>query len=149
MRKLVLLGGTAAAAAAAWKVFVRIQGDAELVFDGGLSGMSAGEGSVHGEVTIMNRGRQPAILRKVEGRLVDGPPGRVLVTRKESRPHRRGWWVSNVLEPGQSCVAEVDVEVDTPGSDPIVIELDAHEIGRGLITHRTLRFEIPAPAPAA
>lgn len=150
----VLLGalGVAGAAAGGWTVFAGLQGNAEFAFEEQtLSGVVVRDRVVHGEITVTNRGRQGGVLHRFEGRILEGPPGRVLVTRKGSRPPHAGWWVSNCLKPGESCVAEVDIELREPGTGPVVIELDAHEIGRKLVVHRTLRIPLvlPAPQPAA
>jgi hypothetical protein len=132
---------------AGWRAFTRIQGDSELVYDTpSLSNLVTQDRSVHGEITITNRGKQGGVLHRFEGRVVSGPPGRVLVTRKGSKPPERGWWVSNCLKPGESCVAEVDVELDEAPSGPVTVELDAHEVGRSLKVHRVLRLSVPLAA---
>jgi hypothetical protein len=129
---------------AGWRTVARIQGDAELVYETPtLANLVTDERSAHGELTITNRGKQGAVLHKFDARIVSGPAGRVLVTRKESKPPERGWWVSNCLKPGESCVAEVDVELDDPPTGPVTIELDAHELGRSLKVHRVLRLSVP------
>lgn len=145
--RLVVVAGAVGAVVAAWKVFVRLQGDSEVAFaTEELSGVTAAHGVVRGQIELVNRGRQLSTLRRVEGRIVAGPPGRVLVTRAGSRPHQRGWWVSNLLSPGESCVAEVEIELQEGATGPVVIEVDAEEIGRGLAAHRTARFRVPVPA---
>jgi hypothetical protein len=98
---------------------------------------------VHAEVELVNRGREPAVVRRVDSNLVEGPPGRVSVTRRDSRPPERGWWVSNILRPGETCLADVEVELHEPGSGPVVVELDVHEIGRRLLVHRKIRLALP------
>lgn len=145
MRRLLLAAlALAGAGTGGWAVFARLQGDSELVFQSDkLSDLIVHQRSAHGQITITNQGRQGGVLHRFDGRIVSGPPGRVLVTRKGSRPPERGWWVSNVLKPGESTVAEVDVELDEPARTPVIIELDAHEIGRRLTVHRTLRLSIP------
>jgi hypothetical protein len=110
--------------------------------------MGTAEGSVHAEVELVNRGREAGVIRKVEGTLVEGPPGRVLVTRKDSQPPQRGWWVSNILKPGETCVAEIDVELVGPGQGPVIVALDLHEIGRRLVVHRRTRLTLPIGVPA-
>ena len=59
--------------------------------------------------------------------------------------------MSNILKPGETCVAEIDVELAEPGPGPVIVELDAHEIGRRLIVHRRTRVTLPVgiPAPAS
>lgn len=147
---LGLTGAGAAAATAGWFVLARIQGDSEIGF-GPATIIGTAEGSVHAEVELVNRGREAGVIRKVLGEMVDGPPGRVLVTRKDSQPPQRGWWVSNILKPGETCTAEVDVELVGPGEGPVIIALDAHEIGRRLLVHRRTRLTLPigAPTPAS
>lgn len=151
MSRRVLVGaGAAAAAVAAWNVFVRVQGDSHVAFTAAeLSEVFSSHGAVHGRIGLVNRGRQLSTLRRVEGHLLEGPPGRVLVTRLGSKPHQRGWWVSNLLAPGQSCVAEVDIELEEAPTGPVVIELDAEDIGRGVAAHRTTRIRVPVPAVTA
>jgi hypothetical protein len=152
LRKLVVgLAGIGGAAAAGWVALVRIQGDSHLVYEPqklGSVSWSADGRTAHGEIGIVNRGKVGGVVHKVFGRIVDGPPGRVLVTRRGSRPPARGWWQSNCLLPGESCAAEVDVELDGAPDGPVTIELDAHEIGRRLVVHRTVRLALPAPHPA-
>jgi hypothetical protein len=150
MRKLlVALLGLAGAAAAGWTAFARWQGDGEIAYDADhLSDVRVGDQSVHGEIGLTNRGRQGAVLYRMEGRILQGPPGRVFCTRKDSRPPERGWWVSNVMKPGDSCIAEVDVELAEPVTGPLVIELDVSEIARRLIVHRTLRIPVSVPVAA-
>ena len=148
MRRLLLLSTAAGALVAGWKVFERVQGDSEVAFAADeLSDVAAVHGVVHGQIELVNRGRQLSTLRRVEGRIVSGPPGRVLVTLQGSKPHQRGWWVSNLLQPGESCVAEVEIELQEPPTGAVVVELDAEDIGRGLAVHRTGRIRVPVPAP--
>ena len=151
MRRLVLIAAAATGAAVAgWKVFERVQGDSEVTFAAAeLSDVAAAHGVVHGHIELVNRGRQLSTLRRVEGRIVQGPPGRVLVTLRGSTPHQRGWWVSNLLKPDESCVAEVEIELQEPPTAPVVIELDAEDIGRGLAVHRTARIAVPLPVVTA
>jgi hypothetical protein len=140
------MGGLGGTLVAGWQAVVRIQGNAEFVYESPtLAHVAAHDKSIHGEVTVTNRGKQGGVLHKFEGRIVGRPPGRVLVTRQGSRPPERGWWVSNILKPGESCVAEVDVELDEPPTGPVIIELDAHEVGRRLKVHRILRVPLPLP----
>lgn len=146
-----LLGTTglaAGAATAGWFVLARVQGDSEMGF-GPSTIMATDEHSAHAEVELVNRGREAGVIRKVEGTLVEGPPGRVTVTRKDSQPPQRGWWVSNILKPGETCTAEIDVELVGPGSGPVIVALDVHEIGRRLLVHRRSRITLPIGAPSA
>lgn len=151
IRGLLAAAGLASAGATAgWFVLARIQGDSEIGF-GPSTVIGTDEGSVHAEVELVNRGREAGVIRKVLGEMVEGPPGRVLVTRKDSQPPQRGWWVSNILKPGESCIAEIDVELVGPGPGPVIIALDAHEIGRRLLVHRRTRLTLPigVPSPAS
>ncbi len=143
IRGLLGLAGLATAGATAgWFVLARIQGDSEIGY-GPSTVIGTDEGSVHAEVELINRGREAGVIRKVEGTMVEGPPGRVLVTRKDSQPPQRGWWVSNILKPGESCIAEIDVELVGPGAGPVIVALDVHEIGRRLLVHRRTRLTLP------
>ena len=147
-RLLVTTAGMGGALVAGWRTFTRLQGDAELVYEGSaLANLVADDRSAHGEITIVNRGKQGAVLHKFDGRIAEGPPGRVLVTRKGSKPPERGWWVSNILNPGESCVAEVDVELVEAATEPVTIELSAHEIGRRLKAYRRRRLTVPMAVP--
>lgn len=139
-------GMAGAAATAGWFVLARVQGDSEIGF-GPSTVMGTDEGSVHAEVELINRGREGGVIRKVDGTLVEGPPGRVLVTRKDSQPPQRGWWVSNILKPGETCIAEIDVELVGPGAGPVIVALDVHEIGRRLLVHRRTRLTLPIGVP--
>ena len=149
IRMLVGAAGLATAGATAgWFVLARVQGDSEMGY-GPSTIMGTAEGSVHAEVELVNRGREAGVIRKVEGVLVEGPPGRVLVTRKDSHPPQRGWWVSNILKPGETCVAEIDVELVGPGQGPVIVALDVHEIGRRLLVHRRTRLTLPIGVPTS
>jgi len=146
-----VLGGAGlvgAAATAGWFALARIQGDSEIGY-GPCTVMGTADGTVHAQVELLNRGREAGVIRRVDGALVEGPAGRVLVTRKESQPPERGWWVSNILKPGESCMAEIDVELTEPGPGPVIVELDLHEVGRRLLVHRKIRLTLPAGVPAA
>ncbi len=139
---LGVAGLASAAATAGWFLLARIQGDSEMGF-GPSTVIGTAEGSVHAEIELINRGREAGVIRKVEGILVEGPPARVLVTRKGSKPPQRGWWESNILKPGETCVAEIDVELAAPGPGPVIVALDVHEIGRRLLVHRRTRLTLP------
>jgi hypothetical protein len=140
-------GLAGAAATAGWFALAKVQGDSEIGY-GPSTVLETSEGTTHAEVEIVNRGREGGVIRRVDARLVEGPPGRVLVTRKDSSPPERGWWVSNILKPGETCVAEIDVELTEPGPGPVIVELDLHEIGRRLLVHRKTRLTLPAGVPA-
>ncbi|MDQ4070246.1 MAG: hypothetical protein M3203_12365 [Actinomycetota bacterium] len=149
MRTVLGAAGVAGAAATAgWFLLAKVQGDSEMGF-GPSTVIGTADGSVHAEIELVNRGREAGVIRKVEGTLVDGPPARVLVTRKGSKPPQRGWWESNILRPGETCVAEIDVELVAPGTGPVIVALDIHEIGRRLLAHRRTRLTLPIGVPAA
>ncbi len=141
-------GVAGVAATAGWMALARIQGNSEMGF-GTTTVIETTEGSVHAEVVLVNRGREGGVIRRLDGRLVEGPTGRVLVTRKDSQPPQRGWWVSNILRPGETCIAEVDVELAESGPGPLIIELDLHEIGRRLLIHRKTLLTLPAGVPTS
>lgn len=148
-RVLLRSGGVVGVAATAgWFALARAQGDSEMGF-GPCRVLETAESAVHAEVEIVNRGREAGVIRRLDGRLIEGPTSRVLVTRRDSHPPRRGWWVSNILRPGESCVAEIDVEVAQPSRGPVIVELDLHEIGRRLLVHRKLRVALPTGVPAS
>jgi hypothetical protein len=147
-----VVAGLAGAAALGWAALVKVQGDSLIAVEGeALADVVADVGgdrrSFHGDVTLVNRGKAGGVVHRVEGRVVGTPSGRVLVTRQGSRPPERGWWQSNCLVPGESCVAEVEVELDEPASGPVTVELDVHEVGRRLKVHRIVRLSVPVPAP--
>jgi hypothetical protein len=149
-RALVGASGLVGAAVSGWFALVRIQGDSEMGF-GPCTVIHTDDREAHAEVTIVNRGREGGVIRRLDGKVVDGPPSRVLVTRRDSQPPQRGWWVSNILKPGETCVAEIDVELIAPGAGAVIVELDLHEIGRRLVVHRKTRLTLPignAPRPA-
>lgn len=146
-----LLGGTGlagAAATAGWFALARVQGDSEMGF-GPSTVLETREGAIHAEIEVVNRGREGGVIRRIDGLLVEGPSARVLVTRRDSHPPQRGWWVSNILRPGESCVAEIDVELAEASPGPVIVELDLHEIGRRLLVHRKVRLTLPTAAPTA
>ena len=138
-----VVGGAALVGAAAWTAFKKAQGDSHMAFEpAALSDVHGDPRSLHGEITIVNRGTVGGVVHKVEGRLVDGRDGKVLVSRKDGKAPERGWWRSNCMAPGDSCVAEVDVELTEPAAGPVEVELDIHEIGRRLKVHRLVRVTV-------
>ena len=141
-------GLAGAAATAGWFALARAQGDSEMGF-GPCTVLETSESAVHAEIEIVNRGREAGVIRRLDGRLVEGPTSRVLVTRRDSHPPQRGWWVSNILRPGESCVAEIDVEIAAASPGPVIVELDLHEIGRRLLVHRKIRVTLPTGVPAS
>ena len=146
-----VLGATGlagAAATAGWFALARIQGDSEMGY-GPCTVIESSDARVHAEVEIVNRGREAGVIRRVDATLVEGPAARVLVTRRDSHPPHRGWWVSNILRPGESCRAEIDVEVAESAPGPVIVELDIHEIGRRLLVHRKTRLTLPTGVPAS
>ncbi len=141
-------GVLSAAATAGWFLLAKVQGDSEMGF-GPSTVIDTAEGGAHAEIELINRGREAGVIRKVEGTLVEGPPARVLVTRKGSKPPQRGWWESNILKPGETCIAELDVELAAPGPGPVIVALDVHEIGRRLLVHRRTRLTLPIGVPTS
>ena len=141
-RTVVGATGLVGAATTGWFALVRIQGDSEIGY-GPCTIIDTDERAVHAEIAIVNRGREPGVIRRLDGVVVDGPSAKVLVTRKDSRPPHRGWWVSNILKPGESCIAEIDVELVEHAAGPVIVELDVHEIGRRLVVHRKTRLTLP------
>jgi hypothetical protein len=150
-----VVAGVAGAAALGWAALVRVQGDSLIAVEGDtlsdvvadvVADVGSEARSLRGDVTLVNRGKAGGVVHRVEGRVVGKPSARVLVTRRGSRPPERGWWQSNCLVPGESCVAEVEVELDEPATGPVVVELDVHEVGRRLKVHRIARLAVPVPA---
>ena len=111
---------------AVWQAFVRRQGDSEMVWlSDHLDDLTRSDGNATGTIGIENRGRQLGVARRVEGTVVGGQ-GRVRATLQGSRPPERGWWVSNILKPGERCVAEIDVELESdPAGVFLMLELTA------------------------
>jgi hypothetical protein len=140
------VAGVAGAGVVGWAAFKKVQGDSLMTFEPPvLAGVTGDARTIHGEIPIVNRGKVGGVVHKVEGRVVDGRDAKVLVTRKDSRTPERGWWRSNCLAVGESCVAEVDVELAEPATGPVEIELDIHEIGRRLKVHRVQRLTVAPP----
>ena len=135
-------------AAAGWAALVRSQGDSLMTLEPeALTNVTGDNRIMHGEVTVFNRGKAGGVIHKADVRLVSGGTGRVLITRKDSRTPERGWWRSLCLTPGESCVGEIDIELDEPAlGSSLVIELDLHEVGRRLKVHRVVRLTVPVPA---
>ena len=141
------LGG--AGAWAGWKLLVKRTGDPLFVWtDIELSNVTRTGSTLSGTIGIANRGSALGVVRRVDGRVVSGGAGRVLATLQGSDAPERGWWYSNFLQPGESCVAEVDVELDGETDAPVEIELTIQELGRRLFQYRTIRLTVD-PAPAA
>lgn len=145
-RMLAAAAAVLGLASAGWLVLTRVQGDSDVVVDGEeLASVTVAGTGVSGHVRLTNRGRQIAVVRRVEGRLLTGS-GAVHVTRLGSRPPERGWWVSNLLAPGESCVAEVDIELTRQPDDEVTVELMCQEIGRRPLITRVSRIRVPLPA---
>ena len=149
MKRLVALVMAGAAGVwLGWRALVRRTGDSQMVWlSRELEEVERRDGLVMGAARIENRGNALGVVRRVEGRLVDGGSGRVLVTRRGSSPPERGWWVSNILQPGESCVAEIDVHPDGDLTGPITLELTVQEMGRRIFQYRTVRLGVPSPEP--
>jgi len=124
----VALAAAAGGAAVGLKTFKWWRGDSRMVWLSEVLGRSLG------------------VVRRVEGRIVSGASGAVLCTLQGSRPPERGWWVSNLLRPGMSCVAEVDLLLEADPTGPIIVELTLQEMGRRVFQYRTARVHVPVPA---
>lgn len=150
MRRLLLVAGAlAGAAAGGWRYLVCRTGDPRFEWVAReLADVRRDGRTLSGTIGIVNRGTALGVVRKVEGRVVTGGPGRVLVTLQGSAPPERGFWVSNFLDPGESCVAEVDVELEAEHAGPVTVELTAQELGRRLFQYRRAEVAVPEPAPA-
>ena len=149
MRVPVSLAAAAAGTVMGVKTFTWWRGDSRMVWmSGHLAEVDRLDGTLTGVIGIRNEGRGLGVVRRVDGHLVSGATGAVLATLQGSRPPERGWWVSNILKPGETCIAEIDVELVGPGTGPVIIALDAHEIGRRLLVHRRTRLTLPIGVPA-
>ena len=141
-----VLVGTAIAGGAAivgWAAIVRRTGDPKMEWAGDrLDDVSRHDSTISGTLGIVNRGSAIGVVRRVDGRIVQGGTGRVLVTLRGSRPPERGWWVSNFLDPGESCVAEVDIVLDRPTNGDVEVELVLQELGRRPLQHRAVRVKV-------
>jgi hypothetical protein len=146
-RLLTLAGAVFGLCAAGWLILIRRQGDSKMAWSATeLSDVERWDGTITGTLGIENRGRSLGVVRRVEGRIVEGARGSVLATLRGSRPPQRGWWVSNILKPGESCVAEIDVVLeDTEPQWPLTIELVAQEMGRRVFQYRAARVNVPPP----
>ncbi len=146
----VVAGGLAAAAGGAalgFKTFTWWRGDCRMVWlSEVLADVDRLAGTLTGTIGIQNQGRSLGVVRRVEGHIVSGATGAVLATLQGSRPPERGWWVSNLLRPGMSCVAEIDLLLETEPVGPMVIELTLQEMGRRVFQYRTARVHVPLPA---
>jgi len=141
------LAAAAGGAAVGVKAFTWWRGDSRMVWLSEVLGeVDRLDGTVSGVVGIRNQGRALGVVRRVEGRIVSGASGAVLATLQGSRPPERGWWVSNILQPGMSCVAEIDLVLEAEPTGPITIELTLQEMGRRVFQYRTARVHVPLPA---
>jgi hypothetical protein len=146
-RIAIAVAATLGGVLGAWALFVRVQGDSEVAFGAAqLADMWADDPTLHGTIELHNRGRQPAVVRRVSGRIVEGSPATVTVTRAGTTSNEFRCWVANLLPPGERCSALVDIELVQPADGPIVVELDVEEIGRSLAVHRETQFTVHPPA---
>lgn len=144
---LALAAAAGGAAAIGFRTFTWWRGDSRMVWLSEVLGeVDRLDGAITGVIGIQNRGRSLGVVRRVEGHIVSGATGAVLATLQGSRPPERGWWVSNILQPGMSCVAEIDVLLEAEPTGPVVVELTLQEMGRRVFQYRTARVHVPVPA---
>ncbi|HEX7277821.1 MAG TPA: hypothetical protein VF244_10645, partial [Acidimicrobiales bacterium] len=130
-KALLAMAAAAGGAVLGFRTFTWWRGDCRMEWlSEVLDEVDRLDGTLSGVIGIQNRGRSLGVVRRVEGHIVSGATGAVLATLQGSRPPERGWWVSNILQPGQSCVAEVDVLLEAEPTGPVVIELTLQEMGR-------------------
>ncbi|MEA2686937.1 MAG: hypothetical protein QOE93_2132 [Actinomycetota bacterium] len=142
----VALAAAAGGAVAAAKTFTWWRGDSRMVWMSEvLSDVDRLNGTLTGTIAIQNQGRALGVVRRVEGHIVAGATGAVLATLQGSRPPERGWWVSNILRPGGSCVAEIDLLLEAEPTGPIVVELIVQEMGRRVFQYRKAQVTVPLP----
>jgi hypothetical protein len=142
----VVLAASAAGVVVGVKAFTWWRGDSHMVWTSDrLSDVDRLNGTLTGVIGIQNRGRTPGVVRRVEGHIVSGASGAVLATLQGSRPPERGWWVSNILRPGMSCVAEIDLLLEAEPTGPVVVELTIQEVGRRIFQYRSARLSVPLP----
>ncbi len=138
------LAAAAAAAVVGAKTFTWWRGDCRMAWQSDqLSEVDRLDGTLTGVIGIQNQGRSLGVVRRVDGHIVSGAAGAVLATLQGSRPPERGWWVSNILQPGQSCVAEIDLLLEAEPTGPVVVELTLQEMGRRVFQYRTARVTVP------
>jgi hypothetical protein len=145
MSRVRVLGTTATIAlglVAGWKLFTRMQGDSDIVVDDASFASEPDVAHVvRGSIAFSNRGRQTGVLRRVAVTVLGEPDATVTVERRGSRPHQPGWWVANLVHPGETTVADIEICFpQDPG--PTVLEVDIEEIGRGLLRHRSSRHVV-------
>jgi hypothetical protein len=142
----VAAAAAVASAVVGVKTFTWWRGDCHMAWQSDeLSEVERLDGALTGVIGIQNRGRSLGVVRRVEGRVVSGATGAVLATLQGSRPPERGWWVSNILRPGMSCVAEIDILLEAEPTGPVVVELTVQEMGRRVFQYRTARVTVPVP----
>ncbi len=129
------------------KTFTWWRGDSHMVWQSDhLAEVDRLDGTITGLIGIQNQGRSLGVVRRVTGHIVSGATGAVLATLQGSRPPERGWWVSNILQPGMSCLAEIDLLLEAEPTGPVVVELTLQEMGRRVFQYRTARVTVPLPA---
>ncbi len=146
IRVPVGLAAAAAGAVVGVRTFTWWRGDCRMAWLAEeLSEVDHRPGTLTGLIGIQNQGRSLGVVRRVDGRIVSGATGAVLATLQGSRPPERGWWVSNLLRPGMSCTAEIDVLLEAEPTGPVVVELTLQEMGRRVFQYRTVRVTVPVP----
>ena len=140
------LAAAVASAVVGVKTFTWWRGDCRMAWQSDqLSEVDRLNGTLTGVIGIQNQGRALGVVRRVDGHVVSGATGAVLATLQGSRPPERGWWVSNILRPGMSCVAEIDILLEAEPTGPIVLELTVQEMGRRVFQYRTAEVTVPVP----
>ncbi|MCL5292756.1 MAG: hypothetical protein M1548_09630 [Actinobacteria bacterium] len=149
---LALAGGYAA-------YYIKRQGDSDIVLV--TQSIEAPElikpeemATFSRSLTFENRGTQDGVLLDVR---VSAPraPGVLIepsIVRKGTRPSQLGYWVSNILEPGESCEGELTVEMSTASSEALgrlndlslTVSFDA--VGRSLLVTKSPTVKIVVPA---
>jgi len=143
-RVVAALAAAVGAAVLGLKTFTWWRGDSRMAYlSDQLSDVDRLDDTLSGLIGIQNQGRSLGVVRRVEGRIVSGATGTVLATLQGSRPPERGWWVSNLLRPGMSCVAEIDLLLEAEPTGPVVVELTLQEMGRRVFQYRTARVSVP------
>ena len=146
MRVPLGLAAVAGGAVLGVRTFTWWRGDCRMAWlSDHLTEIDRHDGTITGVVSIQNQGRSLGVVRRVESHIVSGAEGAVLATLQGSRPPERGWWVSNLLQPGQSCIAEVDLLLEGEPTGPVVVELTLQEMGRRVFQYRTTRVTVPVP----
>ncbi|MHB0975580.1 MAG: hypothetical protein ACYC1U_00110 [Candidatus Aquicultorales bacterium] len=134
--------------------YIKRQGDSNIVLltDGvELPGSVSDKGAtVAHSIFFKNAGKQDGVLLDVRVSAIHTPEVHVepQLIREGTNPSELGYWVANILEPGETCEGILTMDVGLAGRPPsdLAITLTYDEVGRSPMITKTADVKIRIPA---